>query len=242
MYKGSYKERIEGVLDQYIKTIMRDAEARVEIEGPNSESVERFIPLSELIECGQLHAHSPIAVTARQFSIPKILIRGRHLIAPSPAVAKHITSLVQNPEQPVKTILDLFGGTGLAAKVACSLGTPERIVVVEKNPEALEELRLHANDPRIQVFHGDAFNFPIEDPVDLIVADPYYEDALDFLQLRLLAIAKRARTFMFVPGDIADISWNAQAEFLLKQAGFVIKKSDDFGQVIFEAQSRNWPI
>jgi len=232
-YKGSYKERIEAVLDFHAKAMFPDCEVHLEIDGPNTGSVERMIPVEQLTRVGRLSSASPIVETARRFSIPDVLIRGRHFIAPSPAIALYLDSLLQ--KEPIRTALDLFGGTGLTAAVLCAKGNPERVKVVEKERAHLEKMKEHLKDRRVEFFLGDSFSCKLG-RYDLVVADPYYEDAMRFLALRLDAVLESARVFLFVPGKVEDLRWNAEIERKLRSTGSTVHKWDAFGQVLFDVR------
>jgi hypothetical protein len=233
LYKGSYKERIEGALDYYAKSILADCEVHVEIDGPNHGSVERMIPVDLLTSSGRLSSTSPIVETARRFSIPEILVRGRHFIAPSPTIASYLESLLE--EEPVGTALDLFGGTGLTAAVLCSEGNPDRVRVVEKERSRLEKMKEYLKDQRVEFVLGDSFSYDF-DQYDLVVADPYYEDAMRFLDARLDEILQKTRIFLFIPGKIEDICWNVEIERKLRRACTTFRKWDAFGQVLFDVR------
>jgi hypothetical protein len=232
-YKGSYKERIEAVLDFHAKAMLPDCDVHLEIDGPNQGSVERMIPIDLLTSSGRLSGASPIVETARRFSIPEILLRGRHFIAPSPTIALYLDSLLQ--KEPVRTALDLFGGTGLTAAVLCTDGNPDRVRVIEKERAHLEKMKEHLKDKRVEFVLGDSFSCELG-RYDLVVADPYYEDAMRFLDMRLDAILDSARVFLFVPGKLEDVGWNAEVESKLRSAGTTVRKWDSFGQVLFDVR------
>src|SRR5207249_379515 len=62
-YKGSYKERIEGLLQGHAEALVPDCLVHLEIEGPSTDSVERLIAIDELIGSGRLNDNSPIVKT-----------------------------------------------------------------------------------------------------------------------------------------------------------------------------------
>ncbi len=233
-YKGSYKERIEGALDYYAKTTYGECDVHLEIIGPAARSVERLILAETMVSSGKLHADSPIIQTARRFSIPDILVRGRHLIAPSPALATYLERIMGQTK--IYTALDLFGGTGLTASVLCCGTDLNRITVVENVEKHYLRMGEHLTDPRVNLVHGDAFKYLVS-KYDLIVADPYYEDAIEFLHNRLNAIMDATRIFLFVPGKIEDIQWNEEVYEILARTGCAVLKTALFGQVIFDVRT-----
>jgi len=234
IYKGSYKERVEGILDFHAKKIVDSSEVYLDIDGPDGQSVQRMIPVGEFLESGRLSDTSPIIETARSYSIPYILIRGRHFIAPSPAIAQYLRNITTKSAFRAKSILDMFGGTGLAAKLLCKLGEPDRIVVLEKDPDVLQKMNEHICDPRIEIIQGDAFTYKIEESFDLVLADPYYEDVLAFLKERLVEILARTKFLILVPGNVGNVRWNNEVEKMLAIVGLSVRKYTAFGQAILE--------
>ena len=235
-YKGSYKERLEGLLDYVAKRESPLAEVHIDIEGPESESTQKLLDVEELIAAGKVDCNSPVVMTARNFDIPNILVRGRHVIAPSPAIAKYLSVLLEEEGQQVGSVLDLFGGTGLAAKVVCKLGDPSRVVVVEKDPRNLRLMREHVHDQRVAFVLGDAFTYEVAEEFDLAIVDPYYEDVLEFIRLRLDSILERTRIVLLVPGNVEDIAWNADVEGTLRDKGVRIGRFEAFGQVVLDVR------
>jgi hypothetical protein len=234
--KGSYKERLEGVLDAHAKRYAPSNSVHVEIRGPESNSVERIIPIPEILRSGKVPKTAPIVRTAERYGISYIQIRGRHLIAPSPAIAQFLEHYGVEKAAEIKTVIDLFAGTAVASKVLCRVGNPEHVVVVENDPVKLENSKVHLSDKRVEFALGDAMVYPFPQRVDLLVADPYYEDVERFLHLRLKSMARHVTNFILVPGDVQDRVWNARMSDLIRGAGYAITEHSLYGQVILEAR------
>src|SRR5208337_2806504 len=81
-YKGSYKERVEGILDYFVKEADASAHAHLEIVGPETSSVERLVLLSSLVNSGKVSPSSPYVTVGREHGIDYAVIRGRHMIGP----------------------------------------------------------------------------------------------------------------------------------------------------------------
>ena len=233
--KGSYKERLEAILDNYAKHATIPATVFVEIRGPESNSVERLLLISELILAGNLSSFSPIVRAAERNDIKYIQIRGRHLIAPSPAIAEFLESYIQDHKRHVRSVLDLFAGTAVATKVICRVGEPQNVVVVDNDQAKIEHCRRHVSHSSVQFSITDAMTYPLTEPIDLVVADPYYEDVEEFLNRQLGSITRFAQTFLLVPGNIEDRVWNDRIVTLLERAGFIVTDHALYGQVILEA-------
>lgn len=240
-FKGSYKERVEGTLNYLVDSWMAGSRAYVEILGPESESVERLIPLSTMISNGRLSSASPIALCAEDYRIPYIQIRGRHLIGPNPALAVFLRDFALRNPDGCRTVMDMFGGTGITAKVICSHGSPRVVTLVDNDPQKTANMRKHIRASNVEIIDADANQIPIAESYDLVIADPYYEDVLSFLAHRLSTISECARVFVFIPGNVEHGTWNQGVSERIESAGFVVTWHQLFGQIILEAHNlRSW--
>jgi len=230
-YKGSYKERVEAIVQDHLNRTNRRATAHIEITGP-AGSIDGMISLQALVQSGKATANSPLVRTASTYSIPGALIRGRHLIGPSPAIAALIRRLVRKSR--VTTVLDLFAGTGVAAKVVCAEAAPTSVDVVELDPLKIEFLRGHLSAATVALFQRDALSYPIDRQYDLVVADPYYDMVMDFLDAQGVNIRTNARHLLLASGAVEDLAWNRVVRDRLTGLGFRVRRHADFGQVIFE--------
>jgi 16S rRNA G966 N2-methylase RsmD len=239
LFKGSYKERVEGLLDFLIKRYDANAWVHLEIMGPAPSSVERMIPIGTLISAGKITHDSPLASIASVYQIPRALLRGRHLVGPSPAVA-NLCEIIARRRHPPESILDLFAGTGIATKVFCQLAEPKQAIVVECDKAKIRHLRTYLREPCIRFWAADArsVNLPRTD-FDLVVADPYYEDVLDFLSVQLRWIIRRAKLFLLVTGGVENLQWNKLVARVLQRAGLRPKRHSIFGQTILEVRIRS---
>lgn len=234
-YKGSYKERVEGVLEYFVRKSDINAHAHLEIVGPETASVERLVSIEELIRIGKLAQESPLAATGKAYGIDYALIRGRHLIGPCPAIATVLKRIIKMEN--IHTVLDIFAGTGVATKVAFALGKLNGAEIIENDPIKVERMKSHMLDLPVQFEITDAFEFRIENTYDLIVADPYFEDIPHFLEKQLNAIRERAKIFVLVSGATQDITWNRRISRSLIKSGFKVRRHTQCGEVVFVARS-----
>jgi hypothetical protein len=236
--KGSYKERIEGLLDTHAKRSDPLSSVHVEIRGPESNSVERLVPLADMLRTGRLSRSSPIVQTAEKYKIGYIQIRGRHLIAPSPAIAQFLEERTSAGSNKWKTVVDLFAGTAVATKVLCRLRSIKAVFVVDNDPVKIHNCELHVDDKRASFLTEDAMSYRFPGDTDLVVADPYYEDVERFLHVQLPAMAAQVATILLVPGNVEDRVWNERMSALVSKAGYVIHEYSLYGQVLIEATKK----
>jgi len=234
-YKGSYKERVEGILDYVVRRSDPDAHAHLEIIGPETASVERLVPFADLLDSGKIRADSPVIRTGVTYGIDYALIRGRHLIGPCPAISCVLRTIPKTEK--IYTVLDFFSGTGIVAKVMCAHQELNLVTLVDNDKDKVEKMKAHMKGLPVELKVADAFEFSIEKDYDLIVADPYFEDTLDFLQQKLQEIIAHSRIFVLVSGGAEDISWNRKILRQLRAAGLTVRKHIKCGEVIFVART-----
>jgi hypothetical protein len=240
-FKGSYKERLEGVLDSHAKRHNPANSVHVEIRGLESNSVERLVPIADILRLGKLSKSSPIVLTAESNGISYIQIRGRHLIAPSPAVAEFLERYGSENAAGIRTAVDLFAGTAIATKVLCRVAKPSEVFVIDNDPVKLQNSRVHLRDDRVSFLQEDAMGYVFPQSTDLVVADPYYEDVERFLHLQLPNMKGRVANLLLVPGDVEDRLWNSRMAALVSDAGYSVKEHALYGQVILEAKAYRTP-
>jgi predicted RNA methylase len=233
-FKGSYKERLEGVLDRIAKEDDPHSSVHVEIIGTETPTVDRLIPVSTFLRRRTITSTSPIVRAARKNGIHYIQIRGRHLIAPSPAVAKFLESFCMRDRAALKNAADFFAGTGVATKVLLRVANPDKIVLIEKDPLKIAGIRKHIKDERVMILQADVTQFSFIDEYDIAIADPYYEDVHTFLDAQLANLKRFVRALILVPGNVEDRSWNDTVYRRLQDAKYNIEEHEYYGQIIFE--------
>src|SRR5258707_1065796 len=154
-YKGSYKERVEGAIDFFVRAANPAAHAYLEIIGPGSLSVERLVPIKKLLQFGKLGPRSPIAIAGQSYGINYCLIRGRHLIGPCPAVSVVLRRLLSREKENIRTVLDIFSGTGLATKVVCLHGHPKEVTVIDNDERKISRMKSHMGSLPVQLKVGE---------------------------------------------------------------------------------------
>jgi hypothetical protein len=110
-------------------------------------------------------------------------------------------------------------------------------LVIEKDPAKIWRLRRHLVKTRAKYLAGDACRTALpKRPFDLVIADPYYEEALVFLRYQLGWIVRYARRFLMVSGGIEHVKWNREIERALRSAGLKPTMHQAFGQVVLESR------
>ena len=233
-FKGSYKERIEAILNHEVKRSDPMGTAHVEIEGTETNTVDRLIPVRSFTRSKKLASNAPIVKTATKYAIDYIQIRGRHLIAPSPAIAEFLESYAAQNASKIRRAVDFFAGTGIASKVLLRVAQPEQVILVENDPMKISGIRRHLSDKRVEVLQSDALGFSFVGNYDLAVADPYYEDVHAFLDAQMDNLRRFVEVLILVPGDAEDRTWNASIVSRLEGSKFRVQIHELYGQVVLE--------
>ncbi len=234
-YKGFYKERVESVLNHIASLYQtKDTLLKVIVEIVPSEAyedvLESLIPLDKAYQ-SIIKDGSPVLEVLKKYDMKYVLVRGRHLVGPAPGLVQIVENICD--AQPVQSALDLFSGTGIipvvlhrykVASITC-VDNGKHFDIVRQTIGAYQG---------INCISEDAFRFPISDHYDLIVADPYYEDAFNFLDKRIRDIYQNTTTFVFVCCGAEDEHLRSQCKAIL-QSYFAdgTKEQSQFGQSIF---------
>jgi hypothetical protein len=231
-FKGSYKERLEGNLEALLRTLGEDADVAVDIRGPYGPTLDKLVEPQALLSAGTLGERSPIYATVREHKLSYVLIRGRHLIGPNPALAAVVGDWLK-ANSAARRAMDLFSGTGIASRVLLR-DHPEVVVsAVDADERKTTWLARDIASARLKTITGDALSVPLDDQCDAIIADPYYEDCLGFLEKRGAEIRDRSRQLILVGGRIQHESWNDRVEAATRGCGFSVQRRALYGQMIF---------
>jgi hypothetical protein len=177
------------------------------------------VTIEDALSLGVLTPRSPVVACAKEFGIEHVIVRGRFVIGPSPALASCLKKLLKELPTGIR-VLDPFAGTRLVEKVCRSIA--ETNVVY-----SYDRIDQHGDPTTF-----DAFNFVPHEEYDLVVIDPLYEDCLAYLAK--VAPRIKAKYLIVQSGRACDLGWNAAVYELLKQIGNVeVPAVDGFGSSLF---------
>lgn len=231
-FTGNYKERVEAVLQHTLD--VRDSGSRVSVEivGQDSGRIQKIVSIEELIASGRVQRNSPLARIAAEYGIDSAILRGRHIVGPSPAIARAVEHLIR-PHSATLSVLDLFSGTMITARVILRHNPRPRIVCVDCDSRKFDQFASTLPEDCVKRVVCDAFEFQPVEKFDLTVADPFYEDALAFLDARGAALREKTEALILCSGGSENRSWNQRVELQLRSLQFETSITDLFGRRIF---------
>lgn len=235
-YKGFYKERIESVLNHIVslhqtETLPTKAILEVIPSEVCKDDLESLVPLGKAYNNHIIKNGSPVLEVINNYHLEYVLIRGRHLVGPNPGLVHLVEQICE--ENPPESALDLFSGTGIIPIVLERYKVPD-ITCVDKGLHFDTIKKALKTTKGIKCVTEDAFSFPISHSYSLITADPYYEDALDFLNKRIEEIYQNTNIFIFVCCGEEDEHLRAQCYNIISPYfGKGIEEQILFGQSIF---------
>lgn len=234
-YKGFYKERIEAILNDiasFHRTETLLSKAILEIIPPevHKDFIASIVPLdrayNNIIKNG-----SPVLEVTKKYNMKYILVRGRHLVGPNPGLVQVVEKICE--KESIKSALDLFTGTGIIPVVLQKYKVPNITCVDNGKHFAAVKETLNTTHG-MKCIKKNAFHFPINESYDLIIADPYYEEAYNFLNKRIRDIYQNTNHFVFVCCGAEDKYLRSQCLSII-QSHFVNNTEEQlhFGQSIF---------
>lgn len=238
-YKGFYKERLEAVLNHIVSLHQVEHQvAKVALEvvptHVREDCLENLVPIERACNKGIITKNSPVYQVARRVGISHVLLRGRHLVGPNPGIVQVLEDICK--KRTPQSVLELFAGTGVASRFLWSKGTPH-IICVDNGPPLDVIKQLFEELDGVEYIMEDAFRFHICEAYDLIVADPYYEDALNFLKAKAQQINSNTATFVFVCGGVEHEYHRHQCKEIIRSS-FALEPKEDclYGQSILVCQ------
>ncbi|HUW08526.1 MAG TPA: hypothetical protein VM537_02310 [Anaerolineae bacterium] len=140
-------------------------------------SLYRYVTVNEAISQGVLSPDSPLHKAMQTYKVKYVLLSGSTLSGPSLALMASVERLTQQAR--VRSMLDIFCGTGSLSKVARLRGV-RSVVCIDVNLD-----REHVADnlgpyaAGCELVQSDAYQYEPRQFFDLVVLDPFYQCALD---------------------------------------------------------------
>lgn len=233
-YSGRYKESIETRLNLFLGQFNETYRASldVSIRDGEEDGLYYFISPEKAKSQGIITSSARIYTLAEKYNL-QILIRGRRVVGPNPALATALEKLLDRKQY--KNILDLFTGTGLVSSIALDRGLSTTAMDLQEPPQ-IRKLK-SSNQEKYRFYLMDIFSDPLllqvkKSKYDLVVADPEYEYSVDFVRKIVSEIKNSCDAILLVHGYVEDVQWNEKVRQLLQQTGFQTEIADEDGHAI----------
>lgn len=166
--------------------------------------VDRHIDLQEAIEADILPEDSPLAEKMMEYGLSSLIIAGGTVITgPLAGSMENMERVCE--EHDISTVLDMFCGSGALSKIALEKGADSVVAVDLDVTSARKNLQEHSD--RVELYEMDAFDFEITEDYDLIITDPYYEIANDFIEKLLPRCSDHCNCLFMTVGFVNDAVW-----------------------------------
>jgi 16S rRNA G966 N2-methylase RsmD len=206
--RGHNNDYVEGYLTGFLKAklgLKRNHEIHLEVfpftRGKRLDYAYRYVSLREACRLGLISWKSPLAVMMRRYDLNRVLIEGSVIAGPDLSLMRTVEELVSSNR--VKSMLELFAGTGSLTKIAIMNGA-EKCECVDLSTQACRENLAGLRQARILEMNAFAYR-PRRSVYDLVVADLF----LDFAYDAAKQLAKRytyiAKKFMLTVGYVEDL-------------------------------------
>jgi hypothetical protein len=174
---------------------------------PNSkQSPYTLLPLRKAISAGILTDDSRLAQHMHRYRLSHVLLAGSEISGPSSAMIEIVEEVCRTKR--IKTCLDLFSGTGALSRVAATNGA-SLIVAVDLLPLDFDQA-LDEPASSVKRVTADAWLYEPEQSFDLLLADPFYDDAVRVAWEILPRMRGYARHLIFHIGLCFDRYWTDQ--------------------------------
>jgi len=163
----------------------------------------RYLPLEKAIKEKIINKNSPFVSKMKKYKLKKILLAGSIISGPDYGTMSEIEKICKGNK--VKSLLDLFCGSGALSKTALMNGVEKATCVDTYIKSAYENLRELGN--RVNFIEGDAFDYKINDKFDLIISDAFIDYGYDVVKRIVPRCIHNTDLFFMTLGFIEDIYW-----------------------------------
>ena len=208
--RGFHNDYVEGYLAGFLKAklgLSKSHEIHLEVfpftRGKRLDYTYRYGSLREACRLGLISSKSPLAVIMRRYGLNRVLIEGSVIAGPDLSLMRSVEELVSSNR--VKSMLELFAGTGSLTKIAIMNGAAKCECVDFSTQACRENL---AGLKQVRILETNVFAYrPKRRVYDLVVADPFLDFAYDVAKRLSNKYTYIAKKFMLTVGYVEDLYW-----------------------------------
>lgn len=206
-YTFYYKGYIDGFLQgKYGRKVVRGYDVVLDVleEEDSYQSPYRYIDLEYAIRKGIISKKSDLVKVMKRYDLKYLLLLGSTISGPSLDMLNFVEALLDKIK--VRTVLDIFSGTGSLAKV-CLMHNTEFVTCIDADVECINKNLKEYRD-RYEVIESDAWSYVPDRQYDLAIVDPFYDLALKTTEGLLSNIRENAKVILLDVSLKCDRSWS----------------------------------
>ncbi len=219
-YRGYFNNFFSGMIIQKFESVFNpDYYFFIEIDAKpfkhnNLDYVDKHISLDEAIKNGIMSKDSPLVKKMREYNLKYLILAGGTVI--TGPLSDSITTMERIcKEYNIDSVLDVFCGSGGLTKVLFNHGTTRGTCIDLNLTSAKENLKDISS--KIDFRETNAFNYKPKREYDLMIGDPYYDIAYDFVDKVLPQYIKKCRYYFMTVGFIDNFYWSDKIINKLKE-------------------------
>jgi len=163
-----------------------------------------YLPLSTILDLGLMEKKAPLVKKMKEYELSWVLMEGSLIVGPDLGLIEGVEEWMKSHS--VKSVVDLFAGTGALSKVAIMNGA-EHATCVDVDLSRAKQT-LGAMKTKASFLERNAFLYAPTTHVDLTIADPIIDFSLRFAQERAKFYAKKTSALMLTVSFIEDLYWH----------------------------------
>jgi hypothetical protein len=199
-YRGFHNNWIEAYVQGFVRGKFAIREPfRITVDAYPTRltaSPYTYITLERAVRSGILGKNTPLVKKMKQYNLNHLLLAGSSISGPDIDFIEILESIIR--KQRPRHVLEVFGGTGSLSKVALANGATS-VTVVDKSCSLARKTLQH-------------FRY------DLVIADPFVDQSLDFAEKIAPLCAKKSSTLFTSTGFLEDEYWTSRVARALRKA------------------------
>jgi hypothetical protein len=190
----------------------------------------RYVGLDDAVAEGVLRPEGDIYQAMRENGVRFVLMAGPVLGGPSLAMMTAVEDIV-GEGQPT-TVLDAFSGSGALARVALNAGARRVISVDIGLDDDVYAANIGKLIARTQAVRADVHCYQPDEPVDMVICDPFYEFAEEAIETVAPLVRSSGGPLIMNLGPIESTYWRTRLHRHLAEEQMRVDMREFAGEVV----------
>ena len=183
--------------------------------------VDQHLTLKQALEENILSEEDLLATKMKEYEMTSlILASGTVITGPLPRSFEVMEEICSRYE--IESVLDLFTGTGAYARVAIEEGA-NHVDCLDKDITSAKR-NLETVKDRVEFHEKDALQFETSRDYDLVIADPYYDLADEYLEKKGFQHAASGDLFYMTIASVGEDYWEERITDMVSEKFSLIEK------------------